>query len=82
MPSREAQNELLRAQMRLLRRAAGITQIDMAERLELTQSQVSKLERGESVIDVLLWRGWCLACGVKPGEVLDATFKARPEPLE
>lgn len=74
----EEDKAALRAQLRSLRSAAGLTQIDMANRLELTQSYVSKLERGEFPLDVLLWRKWCYFCGVRPGEALDATFDTSP----
>lgn len=54
------------------RKAAGLTQIQMAERLSVGQSYVSKIERGESYVDVLTYVDWQLACGTKPGSVLDA----------
>ena len=69
----------LRAQMKFLRKSAGVSQIGMASRLELSQSYISKIERGESYVDVLLWCRWCEACGVSPGEALDATFGTRPK---
>ena len=40
--------------------------------LGVGQSYVSKLERGENFVDVLLYARWCIACGVKPGRTLDA----------
>lgn len=66
----------LRAQLRFLRRSANLSQIGMAQKLGLTQSYISKLERGESYVDVLLWCRWCELCGVRPGEALAATFEA------
>lgn len=43
------------------RQTAGLTQIDLAERLGVTQSFVSKCERGERRLDLLEIRTWCLA---------------------
>jgi transcriptional regulator with XRE-family HTH domain len=46
------------------RETAGLTQIDMADRLGMTQSQVSKCERGERRLDVIELREWCGVIGV------------------
>jgi len=62
-----AEYEALRNHMRSLRVAAGLTQAQMAEALGVGQSYVSKLERGENFVDVLLFSRWCAVCGVKPG---------------
>jgi len=43
------------------RRNANITQVDLAQRLEQSQSFVSKCERGESRIDVIQLRTICHA---------------------
>lgn len=43
----------LLALIRELRDSKGITQVEMASRLKITQSQYSKLERGERRIDML-----------------------------
>lgn len=51
----------------LLRRArmeAGLSQVDLAERLQETQSFVSKCERGERRIDIIELRLFCSAIGV------------------
>ena len=45
------------------RRKAGVTQADLARRLRMTQSAVSKCERGERRIDVIELRQWCAAIG-------------------
>jgi DNA-binding transcriptional regulator YiaG len=44
---REVESELLEMDLRALREAAGLTQGELAERVEITQSQLSKLERRE-----------------------------------
>lgn len=54
------------------RKAAGLTQVQMAERLGVGQSYVSKIERGESYVDVLTFSDWCAACGLNCGLVLDS----------
>jgi transcriptional regulator with XRE-family HTH domain len=63
--------QALRAAMVAVRKAAGLTQIQIAERLQVGQSFISKMERGDSYVDVLTFVDWCAACGVSPGELLD-----------
>ncbi len=41
----EIESELLEMDLRALREAAGLTQGELAERVEITQSQLSKMER-------------------------------------
>jgi transcriptional regulator with XRE-family HTH domain len=43
----EIEGELLEMDLRALREAAGLTQGELAQRVEITQSQLSKLERRE-----------------------------------
>jgi transcriptional regulator with XRE-family HTH domain len=55
------------ALLRLLRQArekAGVTQVDLAERIQETQSYVSKVERGELRLDVVQLRTICEALGL------------------
>jgi transcriptional regulator with XRE-family HTH domain len=55
------------AVLRLLRDArakAGVTQAELAGTLGLTQSQVSKIERGETRLDVIQLRAVCRALRV------------------
>jgi transcriptional regulator with XRE-family HTH domain len=42
----------------------GLSQVELAERLGVNQSVVSKNERGERRMDVLELRDWCLAVRV------------------
>jgi transcriptional regulator with XRE-family HTH domain len=72
-----AEYEALRNLMRSVRVKAGLTQMQMAEALGVGQSYVSKLERGENFVDVLLFARWCSACGVKPGKTLDKLVGAQ-----
>jgi transcriptional regulator with XRE-family HTH domain len=55
----------LRDHLKALRQSAGLTQIEIADRLKLDQSYVSKIERGERYVDVIFYLDWCTACGVK-----------------
>ncbi len=50
------QYEILLALLVSKRKAANVTQLQLAERLEMTQSAYSKLERGELRIDVVQLR--------------------------
>lgn len=43
----EVERELLEMDLRALREAAGLTQGELAQRIEITQSQLSKMERRE-----------------------------------
>lgn len=43
----EIESELLEMGLRALREAAGLTQGELAQRVEITQSQLSKMERRE-----------------------------------
>jgi transcriptional regulator with XRE-family HTH domain len=70
-----AEYKALRALLRDMRVKAKLTQAQMAEVLSVGQSYVSKVERGENFVDVLLFSRWCLACGVKAGRALDKLLK-------
>lgn len=43
----EVEDELLEIDLRTLREAMGLTQGELAQRVEITQSQLSKMERRE-----------------------------------
>jgi transcriptional regulator with XRE-family HTH domain len=51
--------------LRESREKKGITQVQLAERLRETQSEISKFERGERRLDLVQLRQWCRATGVK-----------------
>ena len=59
-----ADYQVLRKLLRKKREAAGLTQIDLASRIEETQSYVSKCERGERRLDLVQLRVFCRAIGV------------------
>lgn len=60
----------LRSVLRDVRKAAGLTQIELAARLHMEQSNLSKIERGERYLDTLLFIDYCRACGAVPAEVI------------
>jgi len=62
--------EQLRGMLKKARQAAGLTQTDLAGLLGLGQSFVSKIERGEAQLDVLLFVDWCKHCGLVADQLL------------
>jgi transcriptional regulator with XRE-family HTH domain len=52
------------------RRAAGLTQRDLARALGTDQSQISKLERSERRLDIVDYLRICRAIGLDPGKPL------------
>ncbi|MFZ4479046.1 MAG: helix-turn-helix domain-containing protein [Rhodoferax sp.] len=66
--------QALRMAMVRARQVAGLTQVQIAQRLGVGQSYVSKIERGESYVDVITFVDWCSACGLKPGIELEKAF--------
>jgi len=57
----EAPYRLLLERIRAARRAADVTQAELAKRLGTDQSFVSKYERGERRLDVVELRAICIA---------------------
>lgn len=56
------------------RSRSGVTQIELAKRLKMTQSSVSKVERGERRLDVIELHAWCQA--------LDTPFRTMMSELD
>jgi transcriptional regulator with XRE-family HTH domain len=54
---------LLRHELKQIRLQSGLTQAEVAERLNKPQSYVSKLESGDRTLDLIETREFCLACG-------------------
>jgi len=50
--------------LRDVRQEAGLSQYKLADRLNTTQSWISKCERGERRLDVVELRRFCLAMGI------------------
>lgn len=64
--------QALQAGLAALRKKAGLSQVQLAERLGVGQSFISKIERGESYVDVMFFVDWCRACDApSAGQVLD-----------
>ena len=51
-------------ELRQAREKAGLTQEQLAERLDLTQTFISKCERGERRLDVIELRDFCQAINI------------------
>ncbi|MCC6329384.1 MAG: helix-turn-helix transcriptional regulator [Acidobacteria bacterium] len=71
-------------QLRNAREAKSLTQAQVAERLQQTQSFVSKVERGERRLDVVELRAFCIAMGTslsafitKIDEILDGQISVK-----
>ncbi len=66
------------------REGAGVTQVELADRLnrfglEMTQSVVSKIERGERRLDVVEFIFLLRALGAEPAEVIAKIEQAFPK---
>jgi transcriptional regulator with XRE-family HTH domain len=68
-PSEQAAMQRLLVQ---LRTAAGVNQTMLAARLGITQSEVSKFERGERALDERRLRAWLHAVGLEWTPFTDA----------
>lgn len=58
----------LRGHLKALRKAAGLTQAQLAERLGEEQAYISRIELGDRYVDVLFYLDWVRACGHTPSE--------------
>ncbi|MBX3587764.1 MAG: helix-turn-helix transcriptional regulator [Ramlibacter sp.] len=56
--------------LRAAREAKGITQVEVANKLRMDQSWVSKVERGERRLDVVELELWCHAIGIDVREFI------------
>ncbi len=63
-----AEYRLLCRMLREKREEAGLTQVDVAGRLEVPQTYISKWERGGRRLDFLQVRHFCKAIGITLGE--------------
>tara|TARA_R100001244_G_scaffold6593_24_gene8164 strand:- start:37286 stop:37543 length:258 start_codon:yes stop_codon:yes gene_type:complete len=71
-------NELL-ALLVESRKAAGMTQVELAERLQRPQPFISYLERGERRVDVVEFIAIARAIGVSPAELFGRLLSKMPE---
>jgi transcriptional regulator with XRE-family HTH domain len=58
------------SQVRELRKASKLTQVEVAERLGTDQSTYSKIEKGIRRMDVVEFTVWAEIVGVDPADVL------------
>lgn len=66
----------LQSALASFRKDAGLSQVQLAERLGVGQSYISKIERAEAYVDVFVFVDWCGACGLKPGMTLDSLVES------
>ena len=57
-----AEQLLLQQHLRQVRKAAKMTQVELAEKLEKPQSYISKIESGDRGVSVIEARAYCKAC--------------------
>lgn len=62
------------------RKAAGLSQVELAGRLQTQQSYISKVERFERRLDVMEFCDIAHALGLDPGELLDRILRDIPKP--
>ncbi|AQV96555.1 XRE family transcriptional regulator [Cupriavidus necator] len=67
----EEEYAILLKALRVERELREITQVELASRLGVEQTFVSKCERGGRRLDVLEFRKWCLALGTTVGEFME-----------
>lgn len=65
-----AEYSALRAELRASRKAAGLSQRELGERLKVPHSWVEKVENGERRIDLVECVWFLVACGIDPHPVL------------
>jgi DNA-binding XRE family transcriptional regulator len=65
--------------LRAERKKAGVTQVELARRLGITQSAVSKIERGERGLDVVEFVSLVRALRADPPEVIATVERAFPK---
>ncbi len=61
------QNQILQSQLKDIRKSAGITQLELANKLQKHQSYVSKYESGERRLDLIELREIILCCDTTLG---------------
>ncbi|WP_338402300.1 helix-turn-helix transcriptional regulator [Shewanella algae] len=70
--------ESLRNELKAMRKSAGLSQTQLAERLNKPQSFVSKYESGERQLRILELEAICRGCGTSSSLFLEGFFKAYP----
>jgi transcriptional regulator with XRE-family HTH domain len=71
-----------RATLIAARKDAGVSQIELADRLGLTQSQISQIERGIRRVDVIEFYAIAKALKLDPTRLFDEVAKRLPDYVE
>lgn len=66
LPLEQALREKTSRVMRAVRKNAGLTQTDIAERLQTSQSAISKIEAGTLAPPLMIWMAFCKEMGIDP----------------
>jgi transcriptional regulator with XRE-family HTH domain len=72
----DCRRQKLRELLRRMRQDAGLRQVDLARRLRLPQSHVSKYESGERSLDLVEVADVCRALGVSLAEFVQQLEEA------
>jgi transcriptional regulator with XRE-family HTH domain len=68
-------HKIVCAELRAVREAAGLTQVELAGRFKNTQAWVSSVEVGITRLDTVQVWEWCQACGTTLSAFVAATEK-------
>jgi transcriptional regulator with XRE-family HTH domain len=71
-----------RAILIAVRKDAGVTQVELAERLNRPQQFVSKYERGERRVDLIEFIAVCRALRVDPKDAFAAVLRRVPKAFD
>jgi transcriptional regulator with XRE-family HTH domain len=64
------------------RKNAGVTQVELAERLDKPQQFISKIENGDRRVDLIEFVAICRALRVDPKDVFAAVLRRLPKALD
>lgn len=81
-PDEEALYRALGTAVRRLRLARGLTQDQLAERLELRRTSITNIELGDQGVTAYSLIRLARALGVSPGELLDAALAGTETDLD
>lgn len=71
MPLHTTEHEFLLVLLRELREKLGVSQVELAERLGVTQQYISRVEAGQRRLDVLEFYRWCGGLGADSRDVFE-----------